>query len=69
MGENAPIQPQIPRFLEEVDLPQAHKNDSPNVLRQKEAIMLEAYANAHSNSSIQREPETWLDVEKKTRTR
>jgi len=51
--------------LAEVDLPQAQADDSANVLREKAASMLEAFANIESNCAIHREPDTWLDVAQK----
>ena len=52
------IQPQIPDFLAEVDLPQAHPMDSADTLRLKAVIILESYF----NSSLLRERHSWLDV-------
>lgn len=58
-----PTPPKIPNFLAEVDLPQA--DDSANVLREKAAAVMEAFANMESNYSIQRDHDTWLDVAQK----
>jgi hypothetical protein len=62
-----PAQPQIqiPEFLASVDLPQAQADDSANVLREKAAAMLEAFANVQSGGSIQRDSYTWLDLAQK----
>lgn len=62
-----PAQPkiQIPEFLASVDLPQAQADDSANVLREKAAAMLEAFANVQSGGSIQRDSHTWLDLAQK----
>lgn len=51
-------QPQIPNFLAEVDLPQAHPLDSADTLRLKASIILESYF----KDSLTRERYTWLDI-------
>lgn len=62
-----PAQPKkkIPEFCASVDLPQAQADDSANVLREKAAAMLEAFANVQSGGSIQRDSYTWLDLAQK----
>ncbi|KAH0988173.1 hypothetical protein GBA52_015350 [Prunus armeniaca] len=55
-----PTPPNIPNFLAEVDLPQAQADDSANVLREKAAAIVEAFANIFSNYSIHRDGWTWL---------
>ena len=62
---NPPTPLNIPNFLAEVDLPQAQADDSANVLREKAATMVEAFANIQSNYSIHRDHDTWLDVAQK----
>jgi hypothetical protein len=51
--------------LAEVDLPQAQADDSADVLREKAAAIVEAFANLFSNDSIHRDHDTWLDVAQK----
>lgn len=57
LKNHIPTQPQIPNFLAEVDLPQAHPMDSADTLRLKADIILESYLD-----SLTRERYTWLDV-------
>jgi len=57
LKNHIPTQPQIPNFLAEVDLPQAHPMDSADTLRLKAYIMMESYLD-----SLTRERYTWLDV-------
>lgn len=58
LKNHIPTQPQIPNFLAEVDLPQAHPMDSADTLRLKASLVLESYF----KDSLTRERYTWLDV-------
>lgn len=63
--KHIPTPPKIPDFLAEVDLPQARANDSANVLREKAAIILEAFVDVESKDFIHRDRYTWLDMAQK----
>jgi len=52
-------QPEIPNYLAEVDLPQAHPMDSADTLRLKASIILESF---FKDSTIPRDQYTWLDI-------